>query len=89
MQRKKFLIAYDIKDVKRLRRVAKLLEKNGVRIEYSVFYMEATKEEMSEFAINLSFLIEPEADDVRIYIIEDEGLALGNAQVIEEIFILK
>ncbi|WP_457563701.1 CRISPR-associated endonuclease Cas2 [Caminibacter pacificus] len=89
MQRKKFLIAYDIKDVKRLRRVAKLLEKNGVRIEYSVFYMEATKEEMSEFAINLSSLIEPEADDVRIYIIEDEGLALGNAQVIEEIFILK
>jgi len=87
--REKFLVAYDIRDLKRLRRVAKLLEKNGVRIEYSVFYMESTKDEMSEFAINLSVLINPDEDDVRIYIIEDEGLALGNAQLIEEIFILK
>ncbi|NPA88508.1 MAG: CRISPR-associated endonuclease Cas2 [Epsilonproteobacteria bacterium] len=87
--REKFLVAYDIRDLKRLRRVAKLLEKNGVRIEYSVFYMESTKDEMSEFAINLSVLIDPDEDDVRIYIIEDEGFALGNAQLIEEIFILK
>ncbi len=32
-----YLITYDVRDAKRLRRVAKLLEGYGTRIQYSVF----------------------------------------------------
>jgi CRISPR-associated protein Cas2 len=89
MQKLRFLIAYDIKNKKRLVKIARMLEKRGVRIEYSVFYMEATKEEMSEFAISLASKINTQEDDIRIYIIEENEIALGNALVLDEIFILK
>ncbi|WP_137723581.1 CRISPR-associated endonuclease Cas2 [Prescottella subtropica] len=37
MARRRYLIAYDIRDPKRLRRVCKVMEAYGVRIQYSVF----------------------------------------------------
>jgi CRISPR-associated protein Cas2 len=37
----KYLIIYDIKDYKRLRKVAKLMESYAVRVQKSVFEMEA------------------------------------------------
>ena len=35
--KKWFLISYDVRNEKRLRKVAKILEGNGQRIQYSVF----------------------------------------------------
>jgi len=37
MARRRFLIAYDIRDAQRLRQVCKITEKYGDRLQYSVF----------------------------------------------------
>jgi CRISPR-associated endonuclease Cas2 len=34
-----FVIAYDIKDDKRLRKIAKFMEKEAIRIQLSVFFL--------------------------------------------------
>ena len=39
MKRFDFLVCYDIADAKRLRKVAKLLEKEAIRIQKSQFFM--------------------------------------------------
>ena len=42
-----FVIAYDIKDDKRLRKIAKFMEKEAIRIQLSVFFLrEATKDDI-------------------------------------------
>ena len=84
-----FLIAYDIADTKRVAKLGRFLSKIGIRIEYSVFYVKASKEEMIEIAMKINDIIEPEMDDVRIYEIEDYGIALGNADLLDELFIIK
>jgi CRISPR-associated protein Cas2 len=84
-----FLVAYDIKDNKRLAKFARRMEKIGVKIEYSIFFVSnISKEEMSEIAIELNKLLEDE-DDVRIYKVKDYGIALGVADLLEDIFILR
>ena len=84
-----FIVAYDISDAKRLRRVAKILEKIGVRIEYSLFFVRASKEEMIEIAMEIAEVINKEVDDVRIYEIEEYGVAIGNATLLDEICIIR
>ena len=84
-----FLIAYDVADTKRVAKLGRFLSKIGVRIEYSIFYIKANKEEMVEIAMKINDIIEPEMDDVRIYEIEDYGIALGNADLLDELFIIK
>ena len=84
-----FIIAYDITDEKRLKKIAKLLEKIGVRIEYSLFFVKANKDEIIEIALKISEIIDREIDDVRIYEIEDYGIALGKADLLDEIFIIR
>jgi len=85
---KEFLIAYDIKNKKRLSKLARYLQKIGIRIEYSVFYVKASKDEMVEIAIKISEIINQD-DDVRIYEILDYGIVLGNGIVLDEVCILK
>jgi CRISPR-associated protein Cas2 len=84
-----FLISYDIKNQKRVAKFGKLLSKYAVRIEYSVFYTKMDKEEMSEFALKMVEYINSDEDDVRIYEIVDYGIALGEAQKLDEIFLIR
>ena len=84
-----FLIAYDIADNKRVAKLGRFLSKFGVRIEYSIFYVKAAKDEMTEIAMKISDIIDTEMDDVRIYEIEDYGIALGNADLLDEMFLIK
>jgi len=44
----KFLIAYDIADPKRLRRVSRLLERHAQRCQYSVFWFDGTERDLEE-----------------------------------------
>ena len=84
-----FLIAYDIADNKRVAKLGRFLSKVGVRIEYSIFYVKAAKDEMTEIAMKITNIIDTEMDDVRIYEIEDYGIALGNADLLDEMFLIK
>lgn len=46
MARRRFLIAYDIRDPKRLRQVCKVTEKYGDRLQYSVFVCDLNPTEL-------------------------------------------
>ncbi len=46
MARRRFLIAYDIRDPKRLRLVCKVTEKYGDRLQYSVFVCDLSPTEL-------------------------------------------
>jgi len=70
MQNFDFLVCYDISDEKRLRKIAKLLEKISIRIQKSVFlYKNASKKNLKNLLVDLNNLIDQE-DDVRIYQID-------------------
>jgi CRISPR-associated protein Cas2 len=84
-----FLIAYDIKNQKRVAKFGRFMSKNCIRIEYSVFYTKMSKEKMSEFAIKILDYIDTNEDDVRIYEIIDYGIALGKADLLDEIYIIR
>ena len=46
------LIAYDVRDPKRLRKASKILEGYGERIQFIVFACESTKKSWKKFAGN-------------------------------------
>ena len=58
------LVAYDISDPSRLRRVAKCCERFGVRIEKSVFESRLGNEGFQAFWKQLGELIEPTEDSL-------------------------
>jgi CRISPR-associated protein Cas2 len=56
------LISYDIRDAKRLRKVAKKMESYGTRIQLSVFRCRLDRESMEKLRWELSEIIKPEDD---------------------------
>jgi CRISPR-associated protein Cas2 len=68
MKKFDFLVCYDIADDKRLRKVAKILESESIRIQKSqFFYVDATMENITKLVINLEEIIDKDEDDIRIY----------------------
>jgi CRISPR-associated protein Cas2 len=53
-------MSYDVRDPKRLRRVAKTLEGYGERIQYSVFRVRATSAKLEKLKWQLSEILESE-----------------------------
>jgi len=62
-----FLVSYDICDTKRLPKIAKLMERYGVRVQYSVFECDLTERQHQELQRRLLRLMNPEEDSVRFY----------------------
>lgn len=60
-----WLICYDVRDPKRLRLAAKLLEGAGRRMQYSVFRCWMNNRQMQEIRWRLTEILQPE-DDVLI-----------------------
>jgi len=85
-----FLVCYDIADKNRLSKVARIVEKHAMRMQYSVyFYEQVTKKELDLFVKKIRKLIDQEEDDIRIYSIKNRGVALGNAMDLHNPLILK
>lgn len=66
------LITYDVdfsqtQGQKRLRRVAKICEKYGVRVQNSVFEMMVDSSQLTQIKLAISDVIDTEVDSVRIY----------------------
>ncbi len=59
------LTTYDIADAKRLRRVARVCERFGERVQESVFLMELEPDEWRAMVHELARLIDLESDAVR------------------------
>jgi CRISPR-associated protein Cas2 len=84
VDRKDFLICYDIADEKRVGKIGKLVEKNAMRIQRSVyFYEQVTKEELTVLVEKVLTILDEEADDLRVYVIKNKGIALGEAVDLE------
>ncbi len=80
MSKQDFLICYDIADEKRVGKIGKLIEKNALRIQRSVyFYEQVSKEELTSLMEKVLTLLDEEADDLRVYNIRDKGIHFGEA----------
>ncbi|WP_135467886.1 CRISPR-associated endonuclease Cas2 [Crenalkalicoccus roseus] len=66
-RRRTWLIGYDIASPRRLRRVARLLEKRAYRLQYSLFVACWTEAEFASVWAALAELIHPRRDDVRAW----------------------
>lgn len=64
MARRRYLIAYDIADPRRLQRVIKLMEGYGTRLQYSVFLCDLSRAELVTWRLGLDKLIELGEDSV-------------------------
>ena len=71
MNRRHFLVSYDIADDKRRAKIAKLLEGEGDRVQYSVFFCDCNPKELAKLRSKIIRIIHQGDDQV---IIVDLGL---------------
>lgn len=64
MPRHRHLVAYDIRDEGRLRRVANTVERFGDRMQYSVFLCDLSRADLADLRLELSHVIDAEQDSV-------------------------
>lgn len=89
MKQYDFLISYDIADQKRLAKIARVLEKEAIRIQYSLFfYKDATKEELHRLLKKILKIYNEQEDDIRVYKIKNYGLHFGTAIDLKNPFII-
>lgn len=62
--RRRYLVAYDIRDARRLRSVHKLLKANGYPVQYSVFVCDLTRSEKIAFRWDLGEVVDHGSDSV-------------------------
>ena len=77
MKVRDYLICYDIASPKRLAKVAKLLEGEAIRVQYSIFWCQVSKGEIVRIRDEIEEEIDQSEDDVRIYRIKSPGISLG------------
>lgn len=65
------MVCYDICEPRRLVRVHRRMKRWGIPLQYSVFYCYLTPPEHNRLAQELKGLIDIEADDVRIYAVQE------------------
>jgi CRISPR-associated protein Cas2 len=64
--RRRYLVAYDIRDDRRLRSVAACLEAYGDRIQYSLFVCDLSDQELVLMRTNIEARIKPSEDSVMV-----------------------
>lgn len=62
-----YLVCYDIRDDKRLRKIFNFTRRYGIHLQYSVFYCRFTWSELQDFKSRLNEMIDKKRDDIRIY----------------------
>jgi len=72
-QPKVWLVAYDICEPKRLRRVHRFMLGWGTSLQYSVFVVQARSKDLTRLKAGLSERIDPKRDDLRIYTIPNRA----------------
>lgn len=68
-----WLIAYDIADPKRWRRVHASVTKSAYRLQYSIYWLPADAAGARALAAGIEAAIDPRADDVRFYAFPDDA----------------
>jgi CRISPR-associated protein Cas2 len=63
----RYVIAYDIVNDKRRKKVSEILEGYGVRVNYSVFEAELSSNELEKIKTELKKIVSKKHDSVRFY----------------------
>jgi CRISPR-associated protein Cas2 len=63
----RWLLAHDIADPKRLQKVWRLMRKEGMPLQYSVYLLHGNRQRVQALLDQLSTLIDHRADDLRVY----------------------
>ena len=64
MARRRYLVAYDISDPRRLRQVCKVMEEYGMRLQYSVFLCDLSEREHIQWLARVREEMNLHADSV-------------------------
>ncbi|GAB6074422.1 CRISPR-associated endonuclease Cas2 [Nautilia lithotrophica] len=62
-----YVVAYDITDDKRRKKVSELLEGYGIRVNFSVFEMDVSVKELNTIKRELKKIVSKKYDSVRFY----------------------
>jgi CRISPR-associated protein Cas2 len=62
VKRQRHLVAYDVRDPKRLRKVHRLMQGHGMSIQYSVFVCDLTSAELFALSAQLHEVVDPAVD---------------------------
>ena len=65
-----YMFCYDIADPKRLGKVHRIMKKNGMAAQRSLFFVHGTEEKMEGLLKELEQVIHPRKDDIRAYPVE-------------------
>lgn len=68
-----YLVAYDVFDPKRLRRVQKRLSEHGLPVQQSVYFLSDTPAALEHLLDDLEEIIHRREDDIRAWPISDPG----------------
>lgn len=68
-EKRVWLIAYDIADPKRLKRIHRYLKRDAMPVQYSLFVARASAARIGAVWAGLAGLIDEKRDDVRIYLV--------------------
>jgi CRISPR-associated protein Cas2 len=66
-----YLLAYDVADPRRLRRVHRRLRREGIAMQQSVFLLFGSNEALRTLMDELGALLDPSVDDLRAYPVAD------------------
>ncbi len=86
---KTWLVAYDIREPRRLRRLHRCLKREGVAVQYSAFCVEATDRQLDQVLRRVTAIIDARVDDVRAYHVPEhcQVWQLGRQQFPEGVFL--
>ena len=88
MKKLDFVIAFDITDNKRLKKVSKKLEQQAFRIQLSVFYIKCDLRTIKGIIKTIIELIDIDEDDFRVYRVDlKRSIFLRSSQNVRELVI--
>jgi CRISPR-associated protein Cas2 len=67
MNQRLWLVCYDVRNEKRLRRTANIMERYGVRVQKSVFECWLTENALDDLRNDIAEVLDPNMDSVRMY----------------------
>lgn len=74
-ERRRWVIAYDLRDPRRIARLHRFLKELAVPVQYSVFAAVGSPAQMQALARQIEGMIDPKADDVRLYALPQNSIA--------------
>lgn len=84
-----WLVTYDMANRRRLARVFKILKREGIPVQYSIFSVVASNAKMGSLIAHLATLIDAREDDVRAYRLPENGwrATLGDPMLPEDVWL--